>query len=298
MLDKMDFFVCVIRCGSISAAARKFNISCSAGSRWLQELESHFGMTLMRRSNRVLTLTPAGQKLFDDFSPLADSADQLRRSIQDFKSEDIGHINIACTPVYANHFLMERVADYMDAHPNVTFNIVVSPWALDLAAESDLMISANAHYQGYREKDLHLVRRELYQCPFIAVATRAYLDKHGEPLVPSELTQHRCLFASTLTGSNDWIFSLGDETEMIKIPKTLEVNDSDLLLDGVMHDAGVGYLPEFLVKDRVERGEIVQILPDYTTSMWSVNLYYHPPQKASTVATHFKNTLLADPFSA
>lgn len=54
MLDKMAFFVYVIRSGSISSAARKFNISVSAGSRWLQELEQHFGTTLCRRSNRLL----------------------------------------------------------------------------------------------------------------------------------------------------------------------------------------------------------------------------------------------------
>ena len=41
MLDKMAFFVYVIRSGSISSAARKFNISVSAGSRWLQELEQN-----------------------------------------------------------------------------------------------------------------------------------------------------------------------------------------------------------------------------------------------------------------
>ncbi len=79
MLDKMAFFVYVIRSGSISSAARRFNISVSAGSRWLQELENHFGTTLCRRSNRLLEATQAGQTLFEEFSPLVDSAERISR---------------------------------------------------------------------------------------------------------------------------------------------------------------------------------------------------------------------------
>ncbi|WP_087016958.1 LysR family transcriptional regulator [Thaumasiovibrio subtropicus] len=292
MLDKMAFFVCVIRSGSISAAARKYAISVSAGSRWLQDLEAHFGMILLRRTNRLLTPTPAGKKLFEEFAPLVDNAEQLQRSLQDFQEHDKGHINIACTPVFANHYLMSLIGDYIKTHPSVTFNINVTPWALDYAGDVDLMISANANYQGYQEKDLHLVRREIMQCPFVPVASPCYLAAHSKPLKPEDLVNHRCLFASTLTGSNDWIFTRDEESQMIKIPKNLEVNDSDLLLQGVLEGTGIGYLPQRFITQEIENGLIVPLLEDYKTSIWSLNLYYHPPKKASAVASHFKSFLL------
>ncbi|WP_413113253.1 LysR family transcriptional regulator [Thaumasiovibrio sp. DFM-14] len=295
MLDKMAFFVYVIRSGSISAAARQFSISVSAGSRWLQELETKFGMTLLRRTNRLLTPTPAGQKLFEEFSPLVDSAENLQRSLLDFQDHDKGHINIACTPVYANHYLMEKISQYIRRQPEVTFNITVTPWALDLAGESDLMISANASYQGYQEKDLHLVRRELLQCPFVTVSAAKYLQEHGTPTSPTALSQHRCLYASTLTGSNDWIYSKDLETQMVKIPKSIEVNDSDLLLQGVMSGAGIGYLPRFIVEDKIANNQLISLFESFDTSIWSLNLYYQPAHKASAVANHFKAYLLESP---
>lgn len=295
MLDKMAFFVYVIRSGSISSAARKFNISVSAGSRWLQELEQHFGTTLCRRSNRLLEATQAGQTLYEEFSPLVDSAERISRKLEDFQDSEKGHINIACTPVYANHYLMDKIAEYSKLNPKVTFNINVTPWALDHASTCDLMISANASFQGYREKDLLLVKRELMQCPFIVVASPQYLEKHGLPTHPEALRDHACLIATTLTGSNDWIFRQGMENMVLKVPKTIEVNDSDLLLSGTLKGAGVAYLPQFVTTEAVDKGELVPLLEEYETSIWSLNLYYHSPKTASPVAIKFKEFLLGKP---
>lgn len=292
MLDKMAFFIYVVRTGSISAAARKVNISVSAGSRWLQELEQSFGIPLYRRNNRLLSPTPAGKKLFEEFSPIVDNAAQLCLEMQDFQTHDKGHIDIVCTPVYANHYLMEKISQYLQRNPDVTFNLNITPWALDHAADSDISISANSLYQGYREKDLHLVRREIMQDPFIAVASPSYLARHKAPEVPADLEEHMCLFATTLTGSNDWAFTQSDECQIIKVPKTLEVNDSDLLLQAVILGTGIAYLPEFLVRDAIESGDLVTVLDDFETSIWSLNIYYHPPATASAVAIHFKEFLL------
>ncbi|CCN36419.1 putative Bacterial regulatory protein, LysR [Vibrio nigripulchritudo SO65] len=292
MLDKMAFFVSVIRTGSISAAAREFELSVSAGSRWLQELEQHFGMTLCHRSNRLLTPTPAGQTLFDEFAPIVDNTEQIRRKLEGFQSETNGHINVACTPVYANHFLMDKISEYMKTHPKVTFNLNVTPWALDYSDKADLIISANAHYQGYRDRDVHLVRRELMSDPFIPVASPKYLEKHGKPNAPTDISEHQCLFATTLTGSNDWIFKKDKETLIVKVPKSLEVNDSDLLLQGVLKGAGIAYLPEFIVQPKLETGELIRLLDEYQTSQWSLNLYYQPQHKASPAAKLFKSFLL------
>lgn len=294
MLDKMAFFIYVIRYGSISSAARRCNISVSAGSRWLQELESHFGTALCYRSNRLLEATHAGQTLFEEFSPLVDSAEHITRKLEDYQSHEKGHIDIACTPVYANHFLMDKLRHYAKDHPEVTFNINVTPWALDHASTSDLMISANASYQGYREKDLLLVKRELMQCPFVVVASPDYLRKHSEPEHPQDLLKHPCLVATTLTGSNDWIFRRRSENTLLKVPKSIEVNDSDLLLKGVVNGMGIAYLPDFVVKEAINEGKLKPILLDYETSVWSLNLYYHSPQSASPTATKFKTYLLSN----
>ncbi|GLO60760.1 LysR family transcriptional regulator [Vibrio sp. MACH09] len=289
MLDKMAFFVYVVRLNSISAASKQFDISVSAGSRWLKELEQQMGTPLYRRNNRLLTPTPAGIKLFEEYAPIVDRSEVIVREVQGFQSSQKGHIDISCTPVYANHFLMPIVSEYLREHPGITFNLNITPWALDDATNVDFAVSAIANYQGYRERDVLLVRRELIACPFVVVTSKAYLQLRGAPMEPSELKEHLCLFATSLTGSNDWVFTKENESQIVKIPKSIEVNDSDLLLQGVCNGAGIGYLPDFLVREKVENGELEQLLTEYQTSSWSLNLYYQPQGKASSVAEHFKN---------
>jgi len=294
VLDKMAFFVYVVRLSSISSASKHFNISVSAGSRWLQELEQQMGTPLYRRNNRLLTPTPAGLKLFEEYAPLVDRSQAIIREVQGFQSHQKGHIDICCTPVYANHFMMPVISRYLAEHPHVTFNLNVTPWALDDASNVDFAVSAIANYQGYRERDLLLVRRELLSYPFVVVATPEYLSRSKVPQQPVDLKQHLCLFATTLTGSNDWVFTRGSESQIVKIPRTLEVNDSDLLLQGVLNSTGVAYLPSFLIKQAVKSGSLVTLLEEFETSIWSLNLYYQPESKASSVAQHFKDFWLAE----
>lgn len=288
MLDKMAFFIYVVRLNSISAASKHFSISVSAGSRWLQELESQMGTPLYRRNNRLLTPTPAGIKLFEEYAPLVDRSEIIVREIKGFQSRQQGQIDISCTPVYANHYLMPIVSDYLQRHPGVTFKLNITPWALNDAINVDFAVSAIANYQGYRERDVLLVRRELMSCPFVVVSSESYLTDKSVPLQPADLKDHQCLFATTLTGSNDWVFTRGKESQIVKVPKSLEVNDSDLLLQGVESGAGIGYLPSFLVSQKIKDGNLIVLLDDYETSVWSLNLYYQPKAKTSSVAEHFK----------
>lgn len=295
MFDKMAFFVYVVRTGSISAAAEKLNISVSAGSRWLQELESKFGLSLYRRSNRLLKPTPAGKKLFDEFSAVVDNAESVYREMQNYQQHNKGHIDIVCAPAYANHYLVKRVSHYLSLNPDVTFNIYITPWALDYAANADITINALASYQGFRERSLHLVRREVAQDQFVAVASKKFLSNHPEPVEPNDLLSYPCLFSTTLTGSNDWIFTKDGNSQIIKVPKTLEINDSDLLLQAARQDVGIAYLPKFVVQPHLDSGELKEILRDFETSIWSLSVYYHPQGVASAVAMHFKDFLLENP---
>ena len=288
----MAFYVYIVRSGSISAAARHFNLSISARSRWLQELESYFGFPLCHRTNRVITPTQAGKTLYEQFSPIVDRSEQITRQLGEFNSTDKGQINIAVTPVYANHVLMDKLSSYVELHPDVTFNLNVTPWALDHAAENDVAICANASFAGYKDKDVLLVKKELMQCPFVVVASNKYLDKHGTPTQPHELAEHRCLVATSLTGSNQWVFNLDNEAHIMKVNNTIEVNDTDLLLKLALNGTGIAYLPTLFADKYISDGHLNTLLNNYETSIWSLNIFYHPPNKSSAMVGRFKDFLL------
>ncbi|WP_234400294.1 helix-turn-helix domain-containing protein [Shewanella marina] len=63
MIDKVVYFLYVVRTGSFSDAARQYGISASAGSRWIIELEEKMGVSLLKRSTRKVVPTSRGKTI-------------------------------------------------------------------------------------------------------------------------------------------------------------------------------------------------------------------------------------------
>jgi len=157
---------------------------------------------------------------------------------------------------------------------------------------SAFLISANATFCGYHEENLLLVKKQIMQSPFIVVASPEYLKINPLPEKPTDLNNHHCLIATTLTGSNDWIFKKNNDIIVLKAPKSIEVNDSDLLLQSALKGIGVAYLPKFVVEKSILSGVLIPLLNNYETCIWSLNLYYPPPSTASITVNKFKKFFL------
>ena len=75
-LEQLRIFLAVAECESFSAAAKKLYISHSTTSRTVAALEEELGVELLRRGNRVLGLTPAGETLRTEAEDLLRHAEE------------------------------------------------------------------------------------------------------------------------------------------------------------------------------------------------------------------------------
>ena len=101
MLDKIIFFLHVVRCQSITEAAKQYGISPSAGSRWITELEEMMGISLVKRTTRKISITQTGQHLFQRFTQINTQINEVLNEIQTLSQEDSGTIKVASTPLFA-----------------------------------------------------------------------------------------------------------------------------------------------------------------------------------------------------
>ncbi len=92
MLDKIIFFLHVVRCQSVTDAAKQYGISASAGSRWITELEEMMGISLVKRTTRKISVTQAGQHLFQRFTQINNQITDVLNEVQNISQEDIGTI--------------------------------------------------------------------------------------------------------------------------------------------------------------------------------------------------------------
>ncbi|MGR5140388.1 LysR family transcriptional regulator [Photobacterium sp. DNB23_23_1] len=292
MLDKVVFFLHVVRTGSISEAAKHNNISPSAASRWLNELEEKMGVSLLKRTTRKITPTQAGQRLFDRFSLLYTQIDDVFNEVQNMSSEDKGTIKIASTPLFAKHYLSQIIGEYLLLHPSINFVVLETAFEVDHVHDVDFAIRANATYRGFQDKDSLLVKRSLLKEPLLACCSPAYIKKNGKPIVPDDLKHHRCLYASTLVGGNRWIFESNGEYSTVEIAQTVEADDSEILKNIAIHGGGIAYLPFSLIANELDRKTLQPILENYVSSQFELNLYFKPRKYMPARCANFKDYLI------
>lgn len=292
MLDKIVYFLHVVRTGSFSDAAKQYGISASAGSRWIIELEDNMGVSLLKRSTRKVVPTQAGERLFDRFCHVNTEIDDILTEIQNLGNDDRGVIRIACTPLFAKKFLSRVVGEYLCEYPYVSFKIVETAYEMDHVGEVDFAIRANATYQGYQEKDSLLVKRSLLRYPLKVCCSPSYIERFSVPHTPEELKKHNCLYASTLVGGNKWVFERDGEFTTIEIAQTVEVEDSEFLKNVALTGAGIAYLPTSLIQHELNEGTLVPILDDYSNSHFEFGLYFRPRKQMPTRCVNFKDFLI------
>lgn len=292
IMTRMMFFVNLVTTGSISSAAERMGISISSGSRWLSDLEKEIGCPLYRRNNKSMPLTDAGDYLYRNFCLIGEKVGQLKNELTHFSTQRRGTIRICCTPVYTEQYLMPIVANYLAGNRQVNIAVQVSAFGIQNWKDHDITICAVNALSHQQDQELPLVKRNLIAEPFLTVASPQYLLMNGTPLHPSELVHHRCLFASSLTGSNDWAYEVNNERHFFKIPKSLEVCDSTLLRKSVLSGAGIAYLPEYVVQHDIHEGKLIHLFKEMQTSKWLLNLYYPARNQITECVSSFKHFLI------
>ena len=292
MLDKVIFFLYVVRTGSFHKAAKQYGISPSAGSRWIMELEDSIGVLLLNRTTRYVFPTEAGKLLFERFDRVHVEINDIFTDVQNLANEDRGIIRIESTPLFARHYLSTIVGEYLTIKPHVTFRITETAFDTKHITGADFAIRANALYPGYKEKDCALVKRPLSQFPLKLCCSPSYINNNSLPEHPSELKLHNCLYASTLVGGNKWVIKENGKYDVIEIAQTIEVENSEIIKLAALAGGGIAFLPSCLIENELKDGRLVLILDEYIDSEFQFNLYYPPIKNLNSRCLNFKNYLI------
>src|ERR1700733_11383742 len=185
-IDALRTFVRVVETGSLSAVAREMNASQSSISRYVNQLEDHFGVRLLHRTTRHLSLTDDGAKLHDHARGLLESVEDMELALGQNKSSPTGHVRVAA-PVSLGMRLMQCVPGLGARYPGLTVELVMQDRLGDMVEERlDLAVTVG------EVAALSLIKRGLGTVTRIAVAAPDYLQRRGWPRQPEDLTNHDC----------------------------------------------------------------------------------------------------------
>lgn len=135
-LPLLRAFTEVVRFGSVSRAAQSLNLTQSAVSKQLQELERWIGVSLFERSHKRLALTPSGERYNEAVKAVLSYLESATLELISSQTEG-GTLNISIFPTFAAKWLIPRLPDFHRRHPQVILRYVPHTSAFDFQ-RSDL----------------------------------------------------------------------------------------------------------------------------------------------------------------
>jgi LysR family transcriptional regulator, regulator of abg operon len=123
-LHQLQAFMAAVETGSIRGAARQMNLSQSALTKALRELELDLDVSLIHRSVRGIHLTDDGARLLARAKLIVRQADLARSEIRQMQGVDEGSVSIGVTPLVALTVLPHAVAAFRKKYKNVRLHVV------------------------------------------------------------------------------------------------------------------------------------------------------------------------------
>lgn len=257
-LKRIRTFLKVAEAGSFSAAAGD-ELAVSSVARQVKALEEELDARLINRNSRRLSLTEAGQRLFDRMRPLLAEMDVAKEEIQSLQEEVKGTLRVSLRVAAGYTVVIPALPSFIEKYPDLKVDIIMSDDRRDLIANQiDVAI-----WLG-QLPDSDIITRRLTSTRRIVSASRKYLDKYGVPEKPQDLGAHQCLYYTAPTYGPTWSFKKGDETIDVRIGGSVRCDNGPALLSLALMNLGLVALPEWMLRPHLVDGSMVRVLKDYT----------------------------------
>ena len=283
-LGDVEVFIAVVEHGSFTAAAVALSTTPSVLSRAVSRLETRLGRQLLQRTTRRVGLTEAGRVYLEQARSAFSLLDEAERDGQGQEGDLTGRVRMSVPTTYGHYRLPPLLARFSQHYPRVQVDLNITNRNVDLIAEGfDLAIRLG------QMPDSGLVARKLEDAALLLVASPAYLHRMGTPQTLDDLHRHMCLpFILPRTGRIAlWVFR-EDERDVDWLPaSTIETSDDVLgVVSLAEHGMGICQSYEFIVRDRIQRGQLVEVLPHLRgrSRPFSVIFAPHRRQSAATRA--------------
>lgn len=258
-LQQFLAFAQTARRGSFAAAARDIGGSPSTLAKSVARLETTLGVKLFHRTTRQVTLTADGERLFHRCERVLAEIEALRADALGVRATPAGTLRIDLPVFYGRRFVMPMLSDLRRDHPALSFEVRMQDGFADMVRDGiDLAVRIGTL------SDSSLVARRIDAQHLVMVGSPAYLQAHGVPKQLEDLAAHQAVvFRMPTSGRNrPWQFRQGRRAVELHPVPAIQISDTEALGAAVRLGFGLCQLPDYIVQDEVERGELVEVLAD------------------------------------
>ena len=288
-LTAMQVFAQVVETGSFAGAAERLNLSTSAASRHVADLEAHLHARLLNRTTRRVSLTETGRAYYERCVQLLGELQEAEQEAARAAVVPRGTIKLTTSAVFGTRHVAPAIAAFLAEHAEVRFDVSLSERVVDLVEEGfDLAIRIGA------AGGQNLVARKLGETRLVPCAAPAYLAARGAPRTPEDLAGHNCFTYEYVTQRGVWRFrDPSGKVRPVRVSGNLHSNSGDFVAEAAVRGAGIAFEPAFIVGPEVRAGRLVPLLQEFTPEPLPIYAVYPSRKHLSAKVRLFVDFLVA-----
>ncbi|MDG3086514.1 LysR family transcriptional regulator [Vibrio hannami] len=272
MFDRLTAFRtfrAIVKTGSITSAANELGVAKSSVSRHLTNLEEWANCKLFLRTTRTLTLTKAGEYLYEQSSDLIDRFEYIEEKLPLMERSLTGRLRVTLPPEIWT-IIVGQLSSFYQQHPDLKISFDFSDRLVDLYNEPfDLAIRVG------EPKNSSLYARKLGVVQDMLVASPTYLSCSPPLHTPEDLTDHSCLLDMYRTPPDIWNFTdFNGNTANILVSGNYSLNNTQAVIEAAIQGLGIANVSGLLAEQECLKGNLIHLLTDYETESYQVHALF------------------------
>ncbi len=276
-LDELRAFVQIVDSGSMTAAGRVLGQTTNVISRRLGRLEERLGVPLAVRTTRRLQPTEEGRRLYVRARRILDEVANAEAEVRGVGEELTGEIRVSLPTLVAER-LGSTFAAFLEAHPGVDLRLFVTDRPSSAVLRDIAEQGLDAALLIGPVPTSSIVTRLLSRVRSVFAAAPAYLEAHGAPKKPDDLSDHECLCYIGDRVQTEWsVFDRKGQETVVPVRGRFAASDSRVLAHALLGGQGIGLTGESRCKD----GRLQRVLPKHEGPTFDVRLGYAASRRGS-----------------
>lgn len=247
---------------SFAAVAEDNLINPSSVSRSIRSLEAELGIRLFHRTTRRMMLTEAGHKFLLRATNIIEEMEVAREEALSHNLAPKGNLKLTASVTFGERVILPLLPQFRNDYPNLALEMVFTDKNLDLAAEGvDLAIRLAAELKG------NMITTKLLDTRYRVCASPEYLKKSTSIDDPADLSCHSCILYTMAAYRSSWLFREANGKEMrVPVSGDIILTSALNIRTTVLSGLGPALLPDWLVRDDIKEGSIVDIFPQHVVT--------------------------------
>ncbi len=272
------FFSTLVKLGTLSAVAQEFDVTPSAVSKWLANLEQRLGVRLINRTTRRLNLTSEGEAYLTGSRRILAEIDDLEQEVSSTRNAPKGLLKVNATLGFGRTYIAPVISKFEREYPGLEVQLLLTDRPLSLAEGT-----VDVGIRFGEPPDARVIARKIASNRRRIFASPDYIKAFGRPTSPNELTKHHCLILRQDESAYGlWRFSKGKSSQTIKVRGNLSSNDGEVVLNWALDGHGVLMRSEWDAARFLRAGRLEVLLEDY--ELPSADIYAVHSQKQNLAA--------------